>query len=109
MQQVVEQIRGVVSGLSDGQHKKQCPECQSDRSGKNQKDRPLSIRIDATGVKYKCHHCEVEGGWDHNNDFDFDSFMASPPSRGENFPISIDRGSTNSTALNYLRSRHITD
>ena len=70
MQQVAKQIRDVVSNLSNGQHKKQCPECQNDRSGKNQKDRPLSIRIDTIGVKYRCHHCAVEGGWDHDNNFD---------------------------------------
>ena len=107
--QVAKQIRDVVSNLSNGQHKKQCPECQSDRSGKNQKDRPLSIRIDTIGVKYRCHHCAVEGGWDHDNNFDFDLFVAPPPLKGENFPLSIDRGSTNGTAFDYLKSRHITD
>jgi len=109
MQQVAKQIRDVVSNLSNGQHKKQCPECQNDRSGKNQKDRPLSIRIDTIGVKYRCHHCAVEGGWDHDNNFDFDLFVAPPPLKGENFPLSIDRGSTNGTAFDYLKSRHITD
>ena len=107
--QVAKQIRDVVSNLSNGQHKKQCPECQNDRSGKNQKDRPLSIRIDTIGVKYRCHHCAVEGGWDHDNNFDFDLFVAPPPLKGENFPLSIDRGSTNGTAFDYLKSRHITD
>ena len=36
---VAKQIRDVASSLSNGQHKKQCPECQDDRSGKNKKDR----------------------------------------------------------------------
>ena len=107
--QVVEQVRNVVSGLGSGQHKKQCPECQGDRSGKNRKDRPLSIRIDTAGVKYRCHHCGMEGGWDHNDDLDFNLLTAPSPQGGENFPLNIDRGSTNSTALDYLRSRHITD
>ena len=111
--QVVEQVRNVVSGLGSGQHKKQCPECQGDRSSKNRKDRPLSIRIDTTGVKYRCHHCGVEGGWDHNDDLNFDLSMAPSnnyiPPKGESFPINVDRGATNGAAFDYLRSRHITD
>ena len=64
--QVTQEIRAVAVGLNTGQHKKQCPECQDNRSGKNRKDRPLSIRVDTKGVKYRCHHCGAEGGWDHD-------------------------------------------
>ena len=48
--QVAKEIRDVALRLGNGQHKKQCPECQNDRSGKNQADRPLSIKIDTTGL-----------------------------------------------------------
>ena len=104
--QVTQEIRAVAVGLNTGQHKKQCPECQDNRSGKNRKDRPLSIRVDTKGVKYRCHHCGAEGGWDHDNEFDFDLFV--PTKAVENFHP-IDRGSTNKTALEYLRSRKIAE
>ena len=97
--QIAPEIQNLASNLSIGQYKKQCPECQDSRS-KNRRDRPLSIKVDGTGVKYHCHHCGAEGGWVHDNgDFDFDLSVA-PES------ITLDNG-TNSAAFDYLKSRHI--
>ena len=64
--QVSNEIKRLGSGLRVGQHKRTCPECQCTRT-KNRKDKPLSIKVDAEGVQYMCHHCGTEGGWMHNN------------------------------------------
>lgn len=103
---VAEQIRTLASPLGTGQHKKQCPECQNSRSSKNRRDRPLSIMIDHTGVKYRCHHCGTEGGWVHNDDLDFDLPMAPLPTRASS-PIDVNVDAFNEIAFDYLRSRHI--
>jgi hypothetical protein len=37
-----------------------CPECSTSRKKKNQKC--LSVKVDADGYAFKCHHCEWRGG-----------------------------------------------
>jgi len=103
MQQIAPEIKQLATNLRAGQHKKQCPQCQDDRS-KNRKDRPLSIRVDGTGVKYRCHHCGVEGGWVYDNDFDFDIPEVLPSK-----PIALINRNGNDEAFEYLRSRHIAE
>ena len=104
--QPIEHFREIATSLGMGQYKKHCPECQDTRSRKNQKDRPLSIMVDDSGVKYHCHHCDAEGGWLHNSEFDvdFESFSPRPPT-----PLKINSKSTNEVALKYLKSRHIAE
>ena len=103
MQQIAPEIKQLATNLRAGQHKKQCPQCQDDRS-KNRKDRPLSIRVDGTGVKYRCHHCGVEGGWVYDNDSDFDIPEVLPSK-----PIALINRNGNDEAFEYLRSRHIAE
>tara|TARA_R110002020_G_scaffold31298_3_gene97786 strand:- start:6741 stop:8495 length:1755 start_codon:yes stop_codon:yes gene_type:complete len=101
---VTPQIAELATGLSTGQYKKQCPECQDSRS-KNRRDRPLSIKVDGVGVKYMCHHCGTEGGWVHKNtDFDFDIPEVIPSK-----PIDLSFGTMNNEAFDYLRSRRIAE
>jgi hypothetical protein len=38
----------------------QCPECSASRKKKNQKC--LSVKVDADGFVFRCHHCEWKGG-----------------------------------------------
>jgi len=38
----------------------QCPECSASRKKKNQKC--LSVKVDADGFVFKCHHCQWKGG-----------------------------------------------
>lgn len=103
-----ELIRDVASRLTTGQYKKPCPECQNSRSGQNKRDTPLSIRVDVGGVRYRCHHCDIEGGW-VDNEFDFDAIprTTSP----QNLPLgsfgTLLNLETNEVALKYLLSRHI--
>jgi hypothetical protein len=42
-----------------GNHTSICPECSHKRSRANQKTECLSVKIDARGAAWKCHHC----GW----------------------------------------------
>ena len=103
--QIAPEIQTVASNLSIGQHKKQCPECQDSRS-KNRRDKPLSIMVDGTGVKYRCHHCGTEGGWVHDND-DFDFDLPTAPK-----PIKLDANKNANAvpaALKYLQARQIKD
>lgn len=43
-----------------GAQKTHCPKCHVQRS--NQHDRSLSVRIDETGIGWRCHHCQWTGG-----------------------------------------------
>ena len=94
----MQSMKDVARGLSGGQHKKRCPECNDSRE-KHKHDKPLSLKIDNDGVQYFCHHCNVSGGWMHNKpNFDL------KPLR----PISTPNGS-NPDVTAYLKSRRITD
>lgn len=52
-----------VRHLDNGQHKTECPLCQSTRS-KHRHDRPLSVYVDNQSIRWTCWHCGVEGGMD---------------------------------------------
>src|SRR5690554_375363 len=43
-----------------GERKAKCPQCQHTRR-KNPHDTPLSVRIEASGIKWHCHHCGYRG------------------------------------------------
>lgn len=49
-----------VKHYDQGNQKVKCPKCQPPH---NPKDNPLSITFTESGFVYKCHHCEIEGGW----------------------------------------------
>lgn len=49
-----------VKHYDQGNQKVKCPKCQPPH---NPKDNPLSITFTESGFVYKCHHCELEGGW----------------------------------------------
>lgn len=49
-----------VKHYDQGNQKVKCPKCQPPH---NPKDNPLSITFTEGGFVYKCHHCELEGGW----------------------------------------------
>ena len=53
-------ILAQIKNLRRGQHKRPCPSCQDTRKT-NRKDRPLSVKVDADGVQYHCHHCGENG------------------------------------------------
>ena len=94
-------IKDLASRLSVGQYKKKCPECHHTRE-KNRSDKPLSLKVDSTGVQFHCHHCGTNGGWVHMGDI-FDVI--------EPAPIRTIKPSANSNAVvtEYLRSRNITE
>ena len=94
---VSNKVRLTASGFSFGQHKTKCPECKHTRE-KNKHDRSLSLMIDGDGVKYHCHHCNLNGGWMHKQELD----LTGPPLMKVN-------GGTNSVVTDYLKSRSITD
>ena len=105
--QVSNEIKRLGSGLRVGQHKRTCPECQGTRT-KNRKDKPLSIKVDAEGVQYMCHHCGTEGGWMHNNStIGVTDYRREP--RMQSKPIVIEKKTVNEVALAYLRDRKISD
>ena len=54
-----------LQNYSIGQQKITCPKCSHNR--KNKFDRCLSVNIDTDHIKWRCHHCEWEGGF--NNQF----------------------------------------
>ena len=58
-------IMNLARGLSIGQYKRFCPECQPSR--KTTHDKSLSLKIDSSGGQYLCHHCAITGGWMTNN------------------------------------------
>ena len=104
---VSREMMSLGSGLSHGQHKKACPDCQGTRT-KNRKDRPLSIKVDSEGVQYRCHHCGAEGGWMHKNSaIDVTDYRREP--RMQSKPIVIEKKAVNEVALAYLRDRKISD
>ena len=49
-----------IRSLSLGTQKMKCPRCSTTR--KNKDDRSLSVRIDKTGIGWRCHHCNWTGG-----------------------------------------------
>lgn len=95
-------VRRLCANLRIGQHKMRCPDCQADRS-KNKNDRPLSVSVDSLGVKYRCHHCGINGGWIFN----------APERRGsmnESFqPIHVNGKEPNEESLQYMVSRGISE
>ena len=94
-------IKSIASNLSLGQFKRKCPECQDTRS-KHKHDRPLSLLIDPDGVRYHCHHCDMNGGWMYEQDLFKDYDYPAPK------PIKISDGS-NEIATAYLKGRNLTD
>jgi twinkle protein len=95
-------IERVVSTLAVGQHKKHCPMCRDSRT-KNKHDRSLSIKVDAKGVQYQCHHCDINGGWVNDREW---SLETVPVFRE---PISDVPQSDNESARKYLQGRRIAD
>ena len=95
-------IERVVSTLAVGQHKKHCPMCRDSRT-KNKHDRSLSIKVDAKGVQYQCHHCDINGGWVNDREW---SLETVPVFRE---PISDVPQSDNEAARKYLQGRRIAD
>lgn len=95
-------IERVVSTLAVGQHKKHCPMCRDSRT-KNKHDRSLSIKVDAKGVQYQCHHCDINGGWVNDREW---SLETVPVFRE---PISNVPQSDNESARKYLQGRRIAD
>ena len=95
-------IERVVSTLTVGQHKKHCPMCRDSRT-KNKHDRSLSIKVDAKGVQYQCHHCDINGGWVNDREW---SLETVPVPRN---PISDVPQSDNEAARKYLQGRRIAD
>ena len=95
-------IERVVSTLAVGQHKKHCPMCRDSRT-KNKHDRSLSIKVDAKGVQYQCHHCDINGGWVNDREW---SLETVPVPRN---PISDVPQSDNEAARKYLQGRRIAD
>lgn len=59
-QELNEKLDRHTSGLSHGQRKISCPNCQDTRT-KNKHDTPLSVKIDEYKVIYHCHHCNIKG------------------------------------------------
>ena len=99
-------IVALAKHLSPGQYKRKCSECQGERT-KHKSDRPLSLMVDSRGVKYSCHHCEVDGGWMHkHSDYLGDPFV-SPPSTYAAITIDAVPESVRDTALDWLDSRGI--
>ena len=47
-------------GLTHGQYKIKCPECQLNRT-KNKQDSPFSVNIDHEKIIYNCFHCGING------------------------------------------------
>ena len=102
MQQTIPEIERLAAGLSYGQHKERCPVCIDQRE-KNRHDKSLSIKVDAKGVQYQCHHCDISGGIFTDNEWSFD---VAPMVRK---PISKPSYSTNDMAIQYLKKRNISD
>ena len=97
-------IMNLARGLSIGQYKRFCPECQPSR--KTTHDKSLSLKIDSSGGQYLCHHCAITGGWMTNKDSGF-RFSTSPATAVRS-TINVS-DSTNATATAYLRGRGIKD
>ena len=96
----MQSIKGIAFSLAIGQHKVRCPECHHSRE-KHRNDKSLSLKIDSDGVQYFCHHCNVSGGYMHEEKWRLDLVA---PSR----PITIP-DSPNADVTAYLKSRHISD
>ena len=43
-----------------------CPFCSHNRKGSNKKLKCLSVKIDADGLVYNCHHCKETGAFNQN-------------------------------------------
>lgn len=93
-------IKQLASNLPKDNTKK-CPECHHTRE-KHRHDRSLSLKIDGDGVQYFCHHCNVSGGWMHDETINLDFPDTAPK------PIKVPT-SSNSDVTAYLKSRHISD
>jgi twinkle protein len=52
-------LRNAAIKLGGGQHKINCPSCESQRKKKNQKT--LSIKIEMDSIMYQCWHCQQSG------------------------------------------------
>ena len=100
-------IAELTNYLGTGQHKKKCPKCQHLRN-RNRNDRSLSVNIDSTGVRFHCHHCDVQGGWLHN-DNSRGRFMDFAPPTARPILIEDVTNAGNEVARNYLKSRGITE
>ena len=108
---VSEQPTAVVSlarHLRPGQYKKECPQCQHTRSS-NRSDKPLSVMVDSTGVKYSCHHCGVEGGWLHQHAAAHISPFEVAPLKVEPITLASCPDEYGTQATDYLHSRGIAD
>jgi len=98
------QIKNLAAGLNIGQYKRFCPECRHLRE-KNTNDKSLSLKVDASGGQYLCHHCGTQGGWMTEDTLNFSSIPRSPTTPAT-IKVATD---TNPTVTAYLRSRNISD
>jgi len=99
--QVPAEIKNLAAGLSIGQYKRHCPECRHLRE-KNTHDRSLSLKVDASGGQYLCHHCGTTGGWMKQEPHSFNITRAPRPK----IKVATD---IHPIVTAYLRSRNISD
>jgi len=97
------ELKRLCSGLKSGQRKTKCPWCQGTRT-KNGSDKPLSVMIDETGVRFHCHHCGENGGWYHQES---GRFRIQTEHKKE--PLVLSTSNTNPVAMEYMVSRKISD